>query len=224
MKQTWLKVWKWLKIPFQLCLTIVIFFIFINLGVAYYAKEYIYKNDNVPAAYCGIVLGAGLTENNQPTHILLDRLQTGLELYQQGKIKRFLLSGDHGQVEYDEVNTMKEWLEKQGVPATDIFLDHAGFDTYSTMYRAKEIFGVEDAIIITQNFHLNRSLLLARQRGIIAYGVGADKRAYLGTKYFTFREYIAVVKTIYELIANPSPQYLGEKIPITGDSTKTFDK
>ncbi|MFN0200007.1 MAG: vancomycin high temperature exclusion protein [Bacteroidia bacterium] len=224
MKERLSKVWKWLAFPVKLFLFVLLLAIGANWGVIVYAKEYIYLPENVPSVYCGIVLGAGLTAQNKPTHVLLDRLQTGLELYQKGKIKRFLLSGDHGQLEYDEVNTMKQWLEEKGVPATDIFLDHAGFDTYSTMYRAKEVFEVDDAILITQAFHLNRALFLARQRGLVTYGVKADKRAYIYAKRYRIREYIATLKAIYEVLFNTSPKYLGEKIPITGESAKTFDR
>lgn len=196
----------------------------LNLGVYLYANPHSYEDiSQVPAAYTGIVLGAG-ARNGQVSPVLQDRLETALALYKEGKIKRFLLTGDHGKKNYDEVNTMKDYLVAKGVPESDIFLDHAGFDTYDSMYRAKELFEVSDAIIITQDFHLNRSIFLARNLGLAANGFAADKRLYKGRKYYAFREKITLVKAFFDVVFHSKPKFLGEKIPITGDSKLTFDK
>lgn len=113
------------------------------------AKPYIYASDSVPFRYTGMVLGAHVGKDGTPSLVLADRLNTALSLYHKGKFKRFLLTGDHGRKTYDEVNNMKRYLMEQGVPECDIFLDHAGFDTYSSMVRAKEVFQVKDVIVIT---------------------------------------------------------------------------
>ncbi len=189
-----------------------------------YARKYIYdKIENVPAAYCGIVLGAGV-RNERVTPVLKDRLETALSLYKTGKIQRFLLTGDHSRKNYDEVNTMKDYLTKKGVNDSVIFLDHAGFDTYNSMYRAKNIFQVKDAIVITQDFHQNRSVFLARNMGLTATGCIADRRVYRGRLYLAVRESFAVAKAFFNIIFQSNPVYKGEVIPITSDSKVTFDK
>lgn len=121
--------------------------------------------DKLPARYGAIVFGVKVKENGALSTILKDRLQTALELYRMGKIKRFLLTGDHGRPTYDEVNAMKQFPQQHQVPDSVLFLDHAGFDTYSSLYRAKKIFQVSDAIVITQDFHLRRAVFTANQMG-----------------------------------------------------------
>ncbi|MFM7710085.1 MAG: vancomycin high temperature exclusion protein, partial [Ferruginibacter sp.] len=170
-----------------------------------------------------IVLGAKVKENGELSNILKDRLQTALELYQMGKIKRFLLSGDHGRPTYDEVNAMKRYLQQHQVPDSVLFLDHAGFDTYSSMFRAKHIFQVTDAIVITQDFHLRRAVFTANRMGIDAIGFPADKRLYESRLYLRLREYMANVKAFYEFATAKKPAFEGAPIPITGDSRRTFD-
>jgi SanA protein len=196
----------------------------LNLGIYFYARKHIYKDiDNVPPAYTAIVLGAG-ARNHKVSSVLQDRLETALALYKKGKVKRLLLTGDHGRKEYDEVNTMKDYLVARGVPEKDIFLDHAGFDTYDSMFRAKELFEVRDAIVITQDFHLNRSLFLARNLGLDASGFAADRRVYNGRKYYAFREKFTICKAAFDVLFHSKPRFLGEKIPITGDSSLSFDR
>jgi len=217
-----------LKIYFKR-VAMLVFFLFVlvagvNLGVYLYADAHAYKDINeIPAAYTAIVLGAG-ARNHKVSPVLQDRLETALALYQKGKVKRLLLTGDHGRKDYDEVNTMKDYLVARGVPEKDIFLDHAGFDTYDSMYRAKELFEVRDAIIVTQDFHLNRSLFLARSLGLDAKGFAADKRVYKGRRYYAFREKFTVCKAAFDILFHTKPRFLGEKIPITGDSRLSFDK
>lgn len=196
----------------------------LNIGISFYARKYIYdKIENVPAAYCGIVLGAGV-RNERVTPVLKDRLEASLALYKAGKIQRFLLTGDHSRKNYDEVNTMKDYLTSKGVNDSVIFLDHAGFDTYNSMYRAKNIFQVNDAIVITQDFHLNRSIFIARNMDLVATGYIADRRVYKGRAYLAFRESIAVAKAFFNVIFSSKPVYGGKVIPITGNSEASFDK
>ena len=133
--------------------------ILINVYIESVTKKHIYSDiNNVPKSYTGLVLGAFVSERGTPSYVLRQRLDKAVELYKAGKIERILVSGDHGKKNYDEVNGMKEYLLKNGIPLKDIFLDHAGFDTYSSMVRAKEIFEVDSVIIITQKFHLPRSV------------------------------------------------------------------
>lgn len=208
----------------KFALLCLVLFAGLNIGISLYARKYIYdKIESVPPAYCGIVLGAGV-RNERVTPVLQDRLETAFALYQAGKIQRFLLTGDHSRKNYDEVNTMKDYLTKKGVNDSVIFLDHAGFDTYNSMYRAKNIFQVKDAIVITQDFHQNRSIFLARSMGLAASGYIADKRVYKGRLYLAFRESVAVAKAFFNVVFQSNPVYKGEVIPIIGDSKATFDK
>jgi SanA protein len=213
-----------LRYIIRFALLFLVFIIFVNIIITVKSRKYIYSDiDSIPKCYTGIVLGAQVYQLGVPSNFLQDRLDKAIELYKSNKISRFLLSGDHGQNNYDEVNTMKKYLLENGVDTNDIFLDHAGFDTYNTMFRAKEIFEVKDVIIITQNFHLPRAVYIARRLGLGAYGISADKQKYSSLSYLKKREKIANIKAYLELLIHKKPKYLGEKIPITGDSYKSFD-
>jgi len=196
----------------------------INKYINHYSKTYIFENkEKAPSCYTGLVLGAFVRENGYPSRVLRDRLDMSIDLYNKGKIKRILLSGDHGKTNYDEVNSMKIYLIKKGVPSNDVFMDHAGFDTYSSVVRAKEVFLVEDVLIVTQRFHLARAVYIARKKGLSAYGIVADDWKYASLPYLKKREIFAKVKAYWEVLINKSPKYLGDEIPITGDNTKTLD-
>lgn len=172
---------------------------------------------------CIIVLGAGV-RNGNATPMLQDRIDTGVKLYYLGVSPKVLMSGDHGRDEYDEVNVMKDSALEQGVPSEDVFMDHAGFSTYDSIYRAKEIFGAEKIVIVTQKYHLYRALYIAKQLGIEAYGVEADARSYRGAIYREAREVLARNKDCVKCAVKPEPTYLGEAIPIWGDGNITNDK
>jgi SanA protein len=208
----------------SIAIAIVLVLLLINWYVVSNSKPYIYTTINyVPECYTGVVLGAKVNKSGLPSDILKDRIDVAIDLYKNHKIKRFLLTGDHGTSSYDEVNNMKDYLVRNGIDTENIFLDHAGFDTYSSMVRAKEVFQVTDAIIITQQFHLSRAVYIARSKGLNAYGVTSDKRRYRSVEYLKFREMIANVKALYEIIINKSPRFLGQQIPITGDSKLSYD-
>ena len=134
------------------------------------------------------------------------------------------MSGDHGKAEYDEVNVMKKFAIEKGVPSEDIFMDHAGFSSYESVYRAKEIFEAKKIIIVTQKYHLYRSLYIANQLGIEAYGVASDPRKYVGAAYREAREILARNKDFVKCIFKPEPTYLGESIPVSGSGDITNDK
>lgn len=174
-------------------------------------------------AECILVLGAGLRPDGTPNFMLQDRLDKGIELYKNGAAPKLLLSGDNGQAHYDEVNAMKIYTLNQGVPPEDIFMDHAGFSTYESMYRAKEVFQVEKAFIITQEFHQYRSVYIARGFGVEAYGVPAIAKNYVGQSRFEFREFLARNKDFFKMLIKPEPTYLGEAIPITSSGLPSHD-
>ena len=177
------------------------------------------KIDNVD---CIIVLGAGIRGKN-PSPLLKDRLDKAIELYNLGMAPRVIMSGDHGSDDHDEVNVMKQYAIDNGIPSSDIFMDHAGFSTYDTMYRAKNIFGVDRAIVVTQRYHLYRSIYIAQSLGIEAFGVPAENNKYSGRIFREIREVLARDKDVVKCIMKPKSKYLGEKIDITGDGNITND-
>ncbi len=194
-----------------------------NLIVIRGAHDYIAQSpEDAPHAQCAIVLGARVYADGKPYPMLADRLEVGIRLYKLGKVDKLLLSGDHGQTTYDEVNVMLDYVVARGIPEEDVFTDHAGFDTYDTMYRARDVFQVETAIIVTQGFHLSRAVYTARTLGLEATGVASDLRPYFNETRNATREMLARVKAILDLhITHPRPKYLGVAIPITGDGRAT---
>ena len=134
------------------------------------------------------------------------------------------MSGDHGRADYDEVDAMKAYAVDAGVPSADVFMDHAGFSTYETIYRARDVFCARKVIIVTQEYHLYRALYIARQLGLEAYGVDADYRTYVGQLARDVREILARAKDVGTCILLPEPTYLGEAIPIWGSGELTHDE
>lgn len=217
-------------------LELVIIFSIIICGTSIYSISVINKksmgkivNDkNLPKnADAIIVLGAGVDDNGVASDILVDRLETALEVYKNSGSSKFLLSGDHGKIGYNEVGAMKDYImDHENIKEENIFLDHAGFSTYETMYRAKEIFKVKKAIIVTNEYHLPRALYIADKMGIEAYGVNADKRNYIYIDNYKKRENLAKIKDfMYTNIIKPEPTFLGDAIPIsTSDGRITDDE
>ncbi len=195
-----------------------------NAVVYFTGKAHIRSAAEVEPAEAAIVLGALVFPDGRVSDMVADRLETAYELYQGGKVKKILITGDHGQVEYDEVNTMRRYLENKGVPTPDIFMDHAGFDTYDSMYRARDVFQVKTAIVVTQNFHLTRAVYIARKLGLEAQGVVADKHVYVKAWYYDLRELAARVKGFGEVLIRRKPVFLGPVIPISGDGRATHDQ
>ncbi len=174
---------------------------------------------------CILVLGAGV-HGTTLSHMLEDRVLTGINLYELGSAPKILMSGDHGQDDYDEVNAMKDYAKDKGVPSEDIFMDHAGFSTYESVYRARDIFQAEKIIIISQKYHLHRAIYIAEYLGLEAYGVDSQLRPYAADTniYNTIREFLARNKEFIYVRLNPEPTYLGEVIPINGNGDITNDK
>lgn len=221
---------SWLfKTAFLMGLIFGVIFVGINIYIMVYANQYIYDIDQVPEGeYQAIMtLGAKVSASGELSYGLEDRMEYAVLLYQEGYADKLLLSGDHGRVEYDEVNAMKAYAVSSGVPNEDIFLDHAGFDTYDSMIRAKEVFECDNIIVVTQSFHIYRAIYIARKSGIDAIGVRSDQTNFV-TRIVVrnrVREFLARVKAFIEVeITHPDPVYLGDVIPITGDGTATHDK
>ena len=174
-------------------------------------------------ADCIIVLGCYVDDDGTLSTMLHDRLQRGLELYDAGAAPKIIMSGDHGRTDYDEVNAMKQFAVNNGVPSEDVFMDHAGFSTYETIYRARDIFQAEKVIIVTQEYHLYRAVYIAEELGLEAYGVSSDYREYAGQTSRDIREVLARCKDFAMCIFEPDPTYLGETIPVSGDGNLTND-
>ena len=172
---------------------------------------------------CILVLGCFVKDDGKPSDMLFDRLTRGVELYDMGAAPKLLMSGDHGREEYDEVAAMKQFAIDEGIPSEDVFMDHAGFSTYESIYRAKEIFQADKILIVTQEYHLYRALYIANQLGVEAYGVSSDYHTYVGQFMRDFREMLARVKDCATCIFKPEPTYLGDAIPIFGDGNLTND-
>ena len=208
---------------------VIIIIVVIVLGINLYVristnKQIIKENDNkeLSDVDCIIILGAGIW-GDKPSPMLEDRLLEGIKLYQNNVSDKIIMSGDHGRKEYDEVNIMKNYAIEKGIPSENIFMDHAGFSTYESIYRAKDIFEAKKIVIVTQKYHLYRALYIANQLGVEAYGVGADPRKYVGEIYREIREILARDNDFIKCIFKPEPTYLGDTIPVNGNGDITND-
>ena len=225
--------------PIRLWMLVIIILLCVALLVGIYAlcvNAYMVKSTEdkiltaeeaaeISDADCILVLGAGV-QGTTLSHMLEDRVKTGIQLYELGSAPKILMSGDHGQEDYDEVNAMKAYAKESGVPSEDIFMDHAGFSTYESMYRARDVFGCKKIIIVTQKYHLHRAIYIAEYLGLEAYGVDSQLRPYAADTniYNTIREFLARNKAFVYVRLNPLPTYLGEASPISGNGDATNDK
>lgn len=207
----------------------IIIMVTIIIGINLYVKISTNKQIVKEAAYtklsnidCIIVLGAGIW-NNEPSPMLEDRLLEGINLYKNNVSNKIIMSGDHGRAEYDEVNIMKNYAIEKGIPSENIFMDHAGFSTYESIYRARDIFKAKKIVIVTQKYHLYRALYAANCLGLEAYGLGADPRQYSGATFRELREILARDKDFIKCIFKPKPTYLGDTIPVSGNGDVTND-
>lgn len=220
------KIRKWLKYV----IVIIILGIVAVLGIDAYVKnvgeEKIITSEQtgeLTDVDCILVLGCHVRPDGAPSEMLKDRLTRGIELYKLGAAPKLLMSGDHGQKEYNEVGRMKQFAIDEGIVSSDIFMDHAGFSTYESVYRAKEIFGVDKIIIVTQEYHLYRALYIAEKLGVESYGVASDNNRYGGQFARDAREVLARVKDFMTTMFKAEPTYLGEAIPVSGDGDITND-
>ncbi len=175
--------------------------------------------DDVPQTSAALVLGASVV-HGKPSPVLEERAHTAVALYMMGKVSKILVTGDNGALTHDEVTPVRKYLIDAGVAPKDIFLDHAGFDTYSSMYRARDVFQADSLTIVTQDFHMPRAVFVARELGIQAFGVVPERGQ--GDMYDYMREVPASVKALYDLATRRAPKYLGDTIPLTGDGTVTW--
>lgn len=177
----------------------------------------------LPKRYAIIVLGA-YVDGAAPSDALAGRLAAALRVYRGGRGRRFLVSGDHGRSDYDEANAMRSWLLARGVPARDVFMDHAGFRTLDTMARARQVFEVTDAVVVTQAYHLPRALYLAKAMGIDAVGMAADGAVYEPSPHDRLREFVARAVALVDVLCGREPRFLGPQLPLTGDAALTVDQ
>ena len=217
---------RFVSIFLCLCILGITALTVINAGVKMSTEDQILSSEEAAKLEdvdCILVLGCLVRDDGSPSHMLQDRLRRGIELYDLGAAPKLLMSGDHGRVEYDEVATMKQYAIDAGIASEDVFMDHAGFSTYESIYRAKEIFQAKKILIVTQEYHLYRALHIANRLGLEAYGVSSDYRTYVGQSMRDFREMLARVKDFGTCIFKPKPTYLGDAIPIFGDGNLTND-
>lgn len=217
-------IWKFVGALSLILLSVFI----INFYVLEKSDKYIYSDlSKLPKKKAVLILGAQV-HGDKLSLVLRDRVISGSKIYLSGRVDKILLSGDHGQKKYDEVNGMRKYIISnygKNISEENIFMDHAGFDTYDSVYRAKEIFGVDSVIIVTQKFHINRAVFLARSVGIDAVGFAVDEEKYiLPLKIqWNIRESLSRIKAFVDIKLHMKPKYLGEKIPISGDGRKSWD-
>lgn len=207
--------------------TLILLVFIINLGIVASTDQYVLTQPPGASDYqTALVLGA-YVRGDQLSPVLRDRVEAGIQLYKLKKVDSLLLSGDHGRKTYDEVNGMKHYVLSNNpeIPTSDVFLDHAGFDTYDSIYRAKAIFGVKKMVIVTQSFHIHRAVFIARSLGIDAVGIAVDEGHFPLTYKVSWhlREYTARCKALLDLLIQAKPKFLGPQIPIMGDGQRSWD-
>lgn len=170
-----------------------------------------------------LVLGAAVYDGNLISTVFADRLDTAINLYQAGLVRKIIVSGDHGRNGYDEVNAAKNYLLEKKIPAQDIFLDHAGFDTYDSIYRAKQIFKADTFLVVTQDFHLPRALYIAKRLDLDVWGCRADKRFYDNASYMEKREGLAKIKAWLDVNLGAKPRFSGVSFNLDDDGRQTWD-
>ncbi|MGI5173466.1 YdcF family protein [Treponema sp. OMZ 840] len=228
---------KILRACFIFIVCIVLFSAVVNTYMVFYAKAFVYdsfdelkKSASDKSGYTALVLGA-MVHGNKLSTVLQDRVDTGIDCYKKGITDGFcttlLLSGDHGKKWYDEVNAMRLYVLRTapGIDRTRIFLDHAGFDTYDSLYRAKNVFQAERIIVITQRFHTYRAVYIGRKLGLNVYALALSENKYAERlrSSWAAREYLARVKAFADTAVQRKPRFLGEPIPVSGSGLKTWD-
>ncbi len=199
-----------------LILTAIVLLSAARIVTARYARSRLYSPEEAPARRAAIVFGAGLRQDGSPTAILRDRVEMAARLYFEGRVERLLFSGDNRFVDYNEPAAMRQYALALGVPPEAIVLDYAGRRTYDTCYRARHIFRLEQAILVTQTFHLPRAIYTCNRLGLEAIGVASDFRTYpsVSMLYWNTREVLATAGAFWDLyLVHPLP-VLGEEEPI----------
>jgi len=190
-----------------------------RLITSLYAMNRIYPVEKSPAERVAVVFGAGLRRDGTPTPILRDRVETAATLYFSGKVEKILLSGDNRFEDYNEPEAMRQYALSLGVPGDALALDYAGRRTYDTCYRARAIFGVKSALLVTQKFHLPRALFICNALGVKAVGVQANNRQYWNRSLliWNFREQLATLGAFFDVFVATPPPVLGDPEPLFVD-------
>lgn len=197
-----------------LFLLVLLFPWFWRGGIKLFYAGQIHGVDAVPEQRVAVVFGAAVYANGRLSPILRDRVETAVQLYEAGQVTHIIMSGDNREDHYNEPQAMMAYAVAQGVPATAIQPDFAGLRTYDTCYRARHIFGVDTAVLVTQAFHLPRALFTCRQLGIDAIGVVADLRPYRGAEWYEFRETFATLMALWDVIRHQPAPIMGDPIPL----------
>lgn len=215
---------KLIKLLIATIFLLISFVFIIDIDVIFTSKQYI-KNDysELKNVDCILILGAGIWDD-EPSPMLKDRLDKGIELYKNNVSGKLLMSGDHVSEGHDEVNVMKKYAINNNINSSDVFMDHAGISTYDSIYRLKEIFGVKKVVIVTQKYHLYRAIFIARSLGIEAYGVSAEDIHYNGQALREVREILARDKDFVKSLLKVKSKYSGETVLVSGDGNVTNDE
>jgi SanA protein len=194
--------------------------------VSQYYHRFVYSPNNVPSERVAIVFGARVYQDGRLSAMLQDRVETAVQLYHAGKVQKLLMSGDNRFTHYDEPGQMMDYALSRGVLAEDIQPDYAGRRTYDTCYRAKAIFQLQSAVLVTQDFHLPRALFTCRNLGVEAVGVSANLRTYhpISIRWSKTREFFAAIKALFDVIRRQPASVLGDPIPITSEASPQTDK
>jgi SanA protein len=209
---------RYVRIGIVIVLVGALVMLLVPITMRIIVSPYLYASDtSLPHTEVAIVLGASV-EDNEPSPILAERANAAIQLFDDGKVSKILVTGDNATTNYDEVNPVQHYLLAAGIPPQDIFLDHAGFDTYSSMYRAKVVFDATSAVVVTQDFHLPRAVFTARALGLNAYGYDAGS----GSFWDYLREIPASAKALWDIVTRRVPEYLGGPYPLTGDGQSTW--
>ncbi|MDD2871038.1 MAG: ElyC/SanA/YdcF family protein [Candidatus Gracilibacteria bacterium] len=208
------KITKYLLI---IIIFLLIIILSINLYVISFSKDKIYSDINsIQKTKVGLVFGAKVLKNGIPSDILKDRLLVAIDAYKDKKIEKIIVSGDNSRDEYDEPTSMRDYLISNGVLKDDIYLDYAGFDTLDSLYRAREIFGVDELILFTQEFHLKRALYISSRMGIKSIGVQTNLQKYTYDNYYDRREVFARIKAFLNVeILKSKSKYGGKKVDMS---------
>lgn len=174
---------------------------------------YEWDDANLPENHVALVFGAGLNRAGGPSAMLYDRVATASLLYNAGKVKKLLMTGDNSTVNYNEVEVMRQTAISLGVPDDDIVLDYAGFNSWDSCYRARDVFGLQSATLVTQKFHLPRALFGCNHLKVQSVGVVADRQSY-STAYNEAREYLGITGMAWRILINDKPKFLGPKVNV----------
>jgi len=203
------------KILLVFLISIIFLSVLINFYIISFWTKYIKTIDNLDKSYIWLVLWAWIKYNKEPTDILKDRLYTAYLAYINQKISKIIVSWDNSKIYHNEPEVMEKYLLDLWVNKEDIYKDYAWFDTYDSIYRAKEIFQAEQLVIFTQEYHLYRALYIANRLGINSQWVVSDRHNYLAIEKFKLREFLSRIKAFFEVeLFKPKPRFLGEKIEI----------